>query len=255
MTCMVVLLTLLIQRWLGVELKKPDIPWFNHYLSFIRGHCQRYTWWDGFGGLLAVLLPMVIIYMLLAFLLLAAVSEVIYFLVSLVILWYYVDAVTLSGQVGELYPRQLLCQRYQRIFALIFWMVILGPLGVVVYAEALRWVAPPQGESQPVLESALRTKFEQLVMLLDWLPDRLLGFTFALLGDFSAILTAWRAQVFAKVECMSAGCGLMAIGLAEQGSEANATIEQCHAIDQLVSRSLFVWLAVLALFTLGHWWS
>ncbi len=255
MTFTMVLICLLVQRWLHINVNKPYFSWFDKYVQFVKRHVKQNSWWDGLGGLVAVLLPLVLAYMLVATVLLAFAGGVIYYLVSLCVLWYYMDASLLSPSVvGKQYPEQLLRDRYRSIFALIFWMVILGPLGVILYAEISRWGSLLSRESNSSEESGLQLKVIQLEGILDWVPMRLLGLTYALLGNFSAIFQTWRQQLFTTVSSSSAALGMMALNF-KDGASDTVSEEQRVSIDQLLNRSLLVWLVVFALFTIGRWWS
>ena len=80
-------------------------------------------------------------------------------------------------------------QAYLRTFSVIFWFVILGPLGAVLY-RSCRFMQ----QSLPEMEDLgldFRTGVNRLLHILDWVPVRVTAFTYALSGNFHAATYAW----------------------------------------------------------------
>jgi hypothetical protein len=114
-------------------------------------------------------------------------------------------------------------------FVIIFWFVILGPLGVLLYDFARR--------------ANLSRYF------LDWPAARVLGLGYALAGYFPPAFrywtSAWRNLDTAR---FLEECGMLAL----TGEEKNPTLEleQAHA---LVQRAEIMMLLALVLVCLGQW--
>ncbi len=75
----------------------------------------------------------------------------------------------------------LLWQGYQSFFAVIFWYALLGPVAALAYrllALALEHARQP----------ALREQAARVRHILDWLPVRALVLSFALVGNFLAVI-------------------------------------------------------------------
>lgn len=94
------------------------------------------------------------------------------------------DLGILGGSESELIGRvhgHLLWQGYQSFFAVIFWYALLGPVAALAYrllALALEHARQP----------ALREQAARVRHILDWLPVRALVLSFALVGNFLAVI-------------------------------------------------------------------
>jgi AmpE protein len=141
----------------------------------------------------------------------------------------------------------LLVQACDRLFAVLFWFVLLGPVGAVAY-RSVAIVYHQRGEEHELAASAGR-----LFAALVWLPARLLALGYALSGHFEAALQAWRE---AHHPAPSGSDGslqiLSAVGSAALGT-VNGAAEPVRAAVQLVWRTLVIWMVVIALFTLAGW--
>ncbi len=89
--------------------------------------------------------------------------------------------------------RSLFAQSAERIFSVVFWFVLIGPVGAVVYRVA---ALLKQNRDHEDVESAKRDNFHYAVrhvhQILAWLPVRLLAATFALAGRFNETLEGWQ---------------------------------------------------------------
>lgn len=139
--------------------------------------------------------------------------------------------------------RELLSQIYvsanQRIFAVIFWYMVLGLPGAVMYRLInLSMVMP----STPEINAAARL----VAQVLDWVPARILSFLFALGGNFTRVVNCWRKRVLHGLDgsdALLADCGVAAVTddterLPEDGSaEKNAL--------SLLDRSFIIVLVII----------
>lgn len=143
--------------------------------------------------------------------------------------------------------RRLYYRAFERLFAVLFWFVLLGPGGAVLY----RLVALEQ-EKAGAADGRLA-----LLHWMDWLPSRLLGISFALVGDFDATLYRWQESLGdpeREAVVVLEGCGNAAlrIGGARDGDESvEALVErgatELESIQNLNHRALAVWLVLIAL--------
>ncbi|MCL2871638.1 MAG: cobalamin biosynthesis protein [Betaproteobacteria bacterium] len=90
---------------------------------------------------------------------------------------------------------------YRCVFGVVFWFLIFGAAGAALYwmlaLMAREWSENTVGEDITVLTSAraeLGRVARWLLFVLDWLPIRLLAFSFAIVGDFEDAVYQWRAQ-------------------------------------------------------------
>jgi AmpE protein len=155
-------------------------------------------------------------------------------------------------------------QANNRLFAVIFWFVVLGPLGAWAYRVTdlirRRAVFTATREAQPDGSSALiRDAAILLHGWLAWVPARLTALGYAVAGHFDAALGAWRAPTDqAEVglpeynESLLARVGIAALALADDGDESleQRGIRGAAAANRLVFRLLLIWAVVIAAMTL-----
>ncbi len=147
-----------------------------------------------------------------------------------------------------------------RWFGVLFWFLLLGPAGAVLY----RMVSlSAQGEAQRVLPPAQGEAARLFVALLNWPVAHLMTFGLALAANFDGVLAAWRdwhasggmrldigflgAAARASVVCELAEEDAYAI---DGPAQAPALLELRDAMS-LVWRVLLLWLAVLAIFVVA----
>jgi AmpE protein len=113
------------------------------------------------------------------------------------------------------------------------------------------------GGGEPALDAVPAAVEEsKLLRWIEWVPARLAGISFALVGDFDACLYAWQ-RVLAETRLATAEalerCGNAALTFA--APEAEETTDnliargsrELQAIENLNSRALLVWLVLIAL--------
>ena len=142
-------------------------------------------------------------------------------------------------------------QGFERWFAVVFWFVLLGPAAALAYR--LFRLLGNRPETSPEEQQLL----DQAIQFLEWLPARLLAFTFAVVGDFDRVVSAVRAHLMepSRAPDLLADSGHAALANpmrddcpADQfASEAEAELS---CAQKLISRSVVCWVAVLAVFQL-----
>ena len=85
----------------------------------------------------------------------------------------------------------VLWQAQTSMFAVLFWFVILGPAGAVLYRFSRLLSEQTYVEDSP----QIRTTAMSWVSYLDWLPVRLLGLCFVLAGRFESAFKVWWGQI------------------------------------------------------------
>lgn len=158
-------------------------------------------------------------------------------------------------------------QANKRLFAVIFWFVLLGPLGAWTYrvTDLIRRRAvfrAGRDASGTGAASLVVGAAEDLHGWLAWVPARLTGISYALAGNFDGALTAWRTptprgaeELHARSESLLARVGAGAIALPPVVDETitERSIRGAAAAKRLVLRSLLIWAAVVAAMTLYGW--
>lgn len=99
-----------------------------------------------------------------------------------------------AEEVARLTIEEALVASYQHVFAVVFWFVVLpGPIGAILYRMSAflhrRWAESGDNELAAFGDFA-----GQVFRLLDWVPARLTGIAFAVVGDFEDAAYCWRAQ-------------------------------------------------------------
>lgn len=155
----------------------------------------------------------------------------------------------------------------RRWFGVLFWFLLLGPLGAVLYRLT---ALSAEGEAARELPGETIEGARTLLAILEWPVAQLLTLALALVGNFDTVLGAWRESGGAALSLDNRFLGAVARAsvkteLAEEaadyaeengtgtGAAALAASEQPELRDamSLVWRSLLVWLAVLALFVIA----
>lgn len=135
-------------------------------------------------------------------------------------------------------------QGFERLFAVIFWFVFLGPLGAFLYRLSYLWrFQMPQNSVA-----------QHWLWALEWAPARLLGVSFAVTGNFVGCINRWRQ--FFLCPASSASWVLMQSVLGalsvddELVQSCDVTQREVNALKRLYQRTLWFWLAAIALWVI-----
>lgn len=160
-------------------------------------------------------------------------------------------------------------QANNRLFAVIFWFVLLGPVGAWGYRvadlirrravfSAARKCAAPDSNETPEDNDVLRAA-TSLHGWLAWIPARLTAIGYGLAGSLDGATSAWRAptenhglSLSEQSERLLARVGTAALALQihEGETPSERAIRGAVAANGLVFRLLFIWAAVIAAMTL-----
>ena len=157
----------------------------------------------------------------------------------------------------------------RRWFGVLFWFLLLGPVGALLYRLAVLSV---EGESAAQVPSTTAQGAQRLLAALDWPVAQLMTLSLALVGNFDTVLTAWREAGGASLSLANRFLGAVARAsvrseLVEEASDyaddhgvvparymaVAADLPELRDAMSLVWRCLLVWLAVLALFVIAGW--
>lgn len=147
---------------------------------------------------------------------------------------------------AELHAKMLEAVAYsgfERLFAVVFWFVLLGPLGAIVYRLSHAFCQTHPSEIA-----------RQWLWALEWLPARVLAASFALTGNFVGCANRLRQQWLstdATAGGLLASTALGALSLDDEFVHScDVTLREVAAIKRLYRRTLWLWLALLALWVL-----
>jgi AmpE protein len=161
-------------------------------------------------------------------------------------------------------------QANNRLFAVIFWFVLLGPLGPLgawayrvtdlVRRRAVFQAGRGEGEMAEI--GSLRDAAVTLHGWLAWIPARLTAIGYAVAGHFDAALAAWRSgepgpagTTSEHSERLLARVGVAALAL-ESGADEDLTargVRGATAAKRLVFRLLLIWAVIISAMTLYGW--
>lgn len=161
------------------------------------------------------------------------------------------DSIRDHVSLHEHVRRAILFDGFERWFAVVFWFLVLGPAGAIGYR--LSYLCG-RYDQLPVQERQLALRF---LHYLDWLPVRLLGFSFALTGNFVQCFQRCYRLLWDNMPSSEFldDCAMASLegGLAHRGFP----VEQQYALDHgaeeitevqsLLSRSVVCWLILIAL--------
>ena len=161
-------------------------------------------------------------------------------------------------------------QANNRLFAVIFWFVALGPLGPLgawayrvtdlIRRRAVFNAGRDAGKADGMDE--LRDAAILLHGWLAWIPARLTAVGYAIAGHFDAALHAWRAPNEPQATSTSEGSefllarvGVGALSLHDKEDEelSERGARGAHAANRLVFRLLMIWAVVISALTLYGW--
>lgn len=157
-----------------------------------------------------------------------------------------------SGERTRAVITRVLVLAGRRLFGVIFWYVLLGPAGAVLFrsSDILRHRADLDS-------AAVREAAQRFYGVLEWAPSRLLAGSYALAGSFDEAMAERRAyyaecegRFFEINEDILACTGRGALAFEHDGA---GEVEELEAAANLLFRALVIWLAVLALLSLLGW--
>lgn len=157
----------------------------------------------------------------------------------------------------------------RRWFGVLFWFLVLGPVGAVLYRLT---ALAADGEFSSRLPRLTGAGARTLLGILDWPVAQLLTLSLALVGNFDAVLGAWRERGGASFDLRfrylhAAARASVRSELAEEAADYESMAGDGQAVAvampppgelpelrdamSLIWRCLLVWLAVLALFIIA----
>ncbi|MEA2080659.1 MAG: regulatory signaling modulator protein AmpE [Pseudomonadota bacterium] len=260
--------------------------YFLHYVDWMRGRLHGPAW-DHFGGLLIVLLPVWLtvgwLQLWISDWLFGLIGLLFYITVFVYCLgprdlavdvdtWCEVcesdadlrsraasrllkgdEALLDEAESGRQITEAVLVEANERLFAVLFWFVLLGPLGAVVYRSVA--VLYQQRREQGELGDSIAWLYSLVV----WLPARLLALGYALSGHFDAAIAGWRRahqdyrQGPEGSRQLLAMTGSGALGPLEDAGDEDSAQSPVRAAMRLVWRTLMIWLVIISVLTLAGW--
>jgi adenosylcobinamide-phosphate synthase len=169
------------------------------------------------------------------------------------------------GTLARLAAEHALREAHHGVFGPLFWFLALpGPLGLVLYPLALRAARSREHLVEPD-ERDFGWFAARAFHVIDWIPQRLTAFTFAVVGDFEDALYCWRSQAAQWIRpeegiVLASGAGALGVRLGDAiaqrggllsrpalGSGELARDDALTSLEGLLWRALVLWLIVYLL--------
>lgn len=163
----------------------------------------------------------------------------------------------------------ILIQTHEQLLGILFWFVILGPMGAVLYRFSVELQQAGQDtcktcddDNTEIGTENFQAAVDRLHYVLAWIPSRLTALSYAVMGSFTHALHAWQETPLEEGDTRNNPQShrlLMRIGFAslqfdnkppQDDTQHNDAIRETLG---LCSRSLVAWVTVLALMTLAGW--
>ncbi|HYG06664.1 MAG TPA: regulatory signaling modulator protein AmpE [Stenotrophomonas sp.] len=151
----------------------------------------------------------------------------------------------------------------RRWLGVLFWFLLLGPFGALLYRLLVLMVEGPLANRLP---PANERGAHTLLALLEWLPAQLMVLSMALVGNFDTVFRAWRDAQGNRWSLEPAFLGAVARASvrAELREEAHdytdvglvpvwRRLPEVRDAMSLVWRVLLLWMVVLALLVIAGW--
>lgn len=131
---------------------------------------------------------------------------------------------------------------FEHCFSLLFWFSLLGPIGLIFYWLFMLGGIKKEQINGVIYAKSINNIFFDLHNIAAWLPSRITGLIFSLVGDFEQGFTKWKSVIkifnMPNYELITV-CGEAALG--------NLTTEQAPV---LVERTVIAWFIICVLITL-----
>lgn len=163
-------------------------------------------------------------------------------------------------------------QANNRLYAIIFWFVALGPFGPLgawlyrttdlIRRRAVFSAARAEDEAEIESRTRIRDAAVTLHGWLAWIPARLTAVGYAIAGHYERAFAAWRSKPDPAPETLSeaseellARVGIGALALHDESDEElkERGVRGATAANRLVFRLLVIWAVVIAALTLYGW--
>ncbi len=162
----------------------------------------------------------------------------------------------------------VLYQAVNRIFAVVFWFMVLGPVGAWMFRVTDLFRRRKSYEAARLRErndeaAAAGDSIYWIHGLLIWIPSRLLAIGYAIAGSFDGAFSAWRAyakakrsdlRYYLKTKELLAVVGRGSLEeIRDDLLDEDPQVCSARAAIRLVQRALFVWVFAIAVLTLLGW--
>lgn len=285
MTLIILLCGLAMEYFLGVLDDVRQMVWFDRYSDWLENKLVQSSYWNSAGGIIMTLAGPLLLVLLIDYGLKNIFSPLSYLFALAVLLnsigpkfldaslSAYVEALDAEDDVQARHYAGEFCQSLaapdsvkdeqeiiecifvqanERLYAVIFWFIVLGPFGAMLYRLANILKTKYQDIHGDYADSA-----KQLSSILNWPSVRLFALGNALAGNMIEAMEAWRVNEdssFDANEAVLVASGLGALHYRPETNTEEGKVDRSHwirAAQGLINRTLIVWLTVLGIMTIA----
>lgn len=284
MTLISIILGLALEYVAGTLDHVRNYVWFDYYVKWLERRCGGKVYWDGpLGVVITLALPLLVL-AILSYALAEAGAVFVFVLATAVFIYSlgpdlnalldkYIaalqsddeaavagmeEALQVSGVRGaaeeERMLRSVLIRSHEHAFGVIFWFIVLGMTGALLYSLVVRMRQRYSG-----IHGRYADAVRQLHGILRWPSTRLEAIGFALAGNLVEALDGWRAVAAEAAHSSDDIIGAAGLGAARRGMgppeepEEHRFANQVQETQALINRTLIVWLTALGIMTIGGW--
>jgi AmpE protein len=228
-----IMIAVMIDRWVqyipGGQyiLRWRTTNWLNYYTTKIMVLLTNYGVTQGYLVIVLLFLPLVLILLLLKLILVLLFGGIGNLLFVTVPLLYFIGNREIEPGDSEFVVA------HERSFGILFWFALLGPYGALMYWYFVAMQRTAIAE-QPNAESL--AALNMLHAIAAWIPARITGFVYVLVGNFTAGFNCWMARM--RTPSMQSSQFLADCG--------NAAVDASIAEDgkNLVVRAFIAWVVL-----------
>lgn len=233
MPFIIIVICLCVQWFLTIKISY-EYSWSEKYLALMRKRFFSLTHDHRLFSFLLLALPPIIAVSFIFSLVYHLFGHIGYSILGLLLLWYCIDILFLKqSSATQISSVDLFLKSYQKIFSVLFWYFVFGPGGLIIYVVVTTLHAELKEQKYFIWVSGI----------LDWVPIRLVGLSFALAGNFGAVFKEWMKFLFQRI----ADNQNQVVTFGELALSHDST-----AVS-LIKRALIIWVVVMGLITLGAW--
>ncbi|MBI1732648.1 MAG: hypothetical protein HYR49_07750 [Gammaproteobacteria bacterium] len=282
MTLLSILVALALEYLLGSLDHLRNWLWFDQWMAWLEQRSGERRFWDGPGGVLvSVGLPvagltalgyaladasMVFVFALGTFIFLYSLgtdlnSQLDRYTAALhadddntiALVEEQVQVQNVAGRTGaERVLRSVFVRSHEQLFGVVFWFIVLGMGGGLLFAMSLRLRRRVGGATTAYADAVRR-----LYAILCWPSSRAAALGFALAGNLVDAVDGWYGAEDGTLDAnepVLCGVGLASLSMGKpQIAEGDntATASGVEEVQALINRTLVVWLAILGIMTIG----
>lgn len=281
MSLLAILICIAVQKFIGFGTSWHQLRICHHYFSWMRDKLVKPGVMPSYVAIAALIVPTLVVTALISCFLYSFLFGIFGLLFSLAVLFYTLGDGNLEQQLTEYYAASergdfkaaneyakdfigdvevtdfpslsravtcaLLRKSLTKYFAILFWFVMLGPLGAVLYYGIT--IINQMSQDKDGRFEELGVAIAQIQGVLDWVPVRLLGLSYALVGHFGAGFThGWKNILSGIDRCQEF---IVNIGFAsleiDPEDNSKSSIKENRSTLAMMHRALVVWVVAIAL--------